>query len=42
MYDQPSDREQLETEPILPHVLLAGRGGGVEGICSSDTEPIDT
>jgi len=27
MYDQPSDREQLETEPILPHALpQAGTG----------------
>jgi hypothetical protein len=42
MYDQPSDREQLETEPILPHTLPAGREGGVESICSSDAVPIDT
>jgi hypothetical protein len=41
MYDQPSDREQLETEPILPHALPARREGGVESICSSDAEPID-
>jgi hypothetical protein len=27
MYDQPSDKEQLETEPILPHALPAAGTG---------------